>query len=756
MVTPSTTSKASATTTTSFTPDDVIAELKLLAQRMLDLSQQESAKFHQGLDEVAGVTSSSSPHQNHSHPVYGIPKTTDSAAFPYARGGVHPPPAATAKPGGDPRVVDTPSSEPFGQRLSAAASLPFSTGTNDKETGGSDVFMFDDDDEVDDEDDDGLQLTLNCVKASNRNDFERVGTTLWMAEKVCWAGGVTAGSWEESGDEGGTTPRSSRRPPTDLGDVTKAFRVPLFPFGGGVSSRQLRDMMKQHDRCIASPAAHSQSLHVKKAVFDSGEYPEVGPEQHYGTAPFVASSRYDYVVEVEREVVFNPAKARLQRQKELKRLMQEKKTPVTMMGTFNLKVIMDPVRTGFEMERTFPITRGSIIADRYEIIQLIAKSTFSRTVRCYDLTKPIMEEEDNGEGCTEPLGYQEVCIKIIHNSKDFFDQSLDEIRLLRLLNDNRDADEAHVIRLLDAFYYKEHCMLVTELLSDSLYEYSRYIREDEPMDYFTVPRLQRIARQVLEALAYVHSLNLIHADLKPENILFVSHRQCTVKVIDFGSSNFLSDHLSSYIQSRNYRAPEVILGCDYDGRIDVWSLGAILMELVLGEVLFSSTTVPEMLARMVIECGRPFPRRLLWEGRYTSNFFTKFGAIYETVGGSDQEKGGRAHQNGNNNLDEEDSILTDNMQHNREDDEEAFYIYSPNPPNLRSDELLSPSEKSQKEFIFAHSDGSFVSLRRKLASAGMTDPGLASFVEQCLTLDHHKRPTSKELLQHPFVQNVRV
>ena len=56
--------------------------------------------------------------------------------------------------------------------------------------------------------------------------------------------------------------------------------------------------------------------------------------------------------------------------------------------------------------------------------------------------------------------------------------------------------------------------------------------------------------QVLSSLAFLHSLGLVHADLKPENILVKSYSQCCVKVIDLGSSCFITDHLSSYVQVR--------------------------------------------------------------------------------------------------------------------------------------------------------------------------------------------------------------
>lgn len=103
---------------------------------------------------------------------------------------------------------------------------------------------------------------------------------------------------------------------------------------------------------------------------------------------------------------------------------------------------------------------------------------------------------------------------------------------------------------------------------------------------------QAITRQCLEALMYLHSLGIMHCDLKPENILIKSYRRCEIKVIDLGSSCFQTDNLSLYVQSRSYRAPEVILGLPYDQKIDLWSLGCILAELCSGEVCLSIFTLP--------------------------------------------------------------------------------------------------------------------------------------------------------------------
>lgn len=157
-------------------------------------------------------------------------------------------------------------------------------------------------------------------------------------------------------------------------------------------------------------------------------------------------------------------------------------------------------------------------------------------------------------------------------------------------------------------------LIVCELLKANLYEFHKFNRESGGEVYFTMPRLQvmkvlvsfmffhfqkhdfeivkliissfmqSITIQVLESLQFLHGLGLIHCDLKPENILVKSYSRCEVKVIDLGSSCFETDHLCSYVQSRSYRAPEVILGLPYDKKIDVWSLGCILAELCTGNV----------------------------------------------------------------------------------------------------------------------------------------------------------------------------
>ena len=107
-------------------------------------------------------------------------------------------------------------------------------------------------------------------------------------------------------------------------------------------------------------------------------------------------------------------------------------------------------------------------------------------------------------------------------------------------------------------------------------------------------------------------LGLIHADLKPENIMMVDPQRhpYRVKVIDFGSASHVSKAVpSTYLQSRYYRAPEIILGLPFNERIDMWSLGCVAAELFLGWPLYPGGTVItkniKCLIKVIIKIDRP-------------------------------------------------------------------------------------------------------------------------------------------------------
>lgn len=98
--------------------------------------------------------------------------------------------------------------------------------------------------------------------------------------------------------------------------------------------------------------------------------------------------------------------------------------------------------------------------------------------------------------------------------------------------------------------------------------------------------IRRFAIQILQALKYQKDNFVVHCDLKPENILLKQPNKSGIKIIDYGSSCFQNERIYTYIQSRFYRAPEIILGIPYSTAIDMWSFGCILAELYTGFPLF--------------------------------------------------------------------------------------------------------------------------------------------------------------------------
>lgn len=285
---------------------------------------------------------------------------------------------------------------------------------------------------------------------------------------------------------------------------------------------------------------------------------------------------------------------------------------------FNLRIIHRKNRTGFEESKEFPIVLHTVIAGQYYITEYLGSAAFSKVVQAHDILTGV-----------------DVCLKIIKNDKDFFDQSLDEIKLLKYVNKHDPADVHHILRLYDYFYHQEHLFIVCELLRANLYEFQKYNLESGGEPYFTMSRLQVIARQCLEALDYLHSLGIIHCDLKPENVLIKSYSRCEIKVIDLGSSCFETDNLCLYVQSRSYRAPEVILGLSYGPKIDIWSLGCIMAELCSGEVLFPNDGVVMLLARMISLLG-PVDLEMLLRGQETHKYFTKEYDLYHINEDSNQ------------------------------------------------------------------------------------------------------------------------
>jgi dual specificity tyrosine-phosphorylation-regulated kinase 2/3/4 len=116
--------------------------------------------------------------------------------------------------------------------------------------------------------------------------------------------------------------------------------------------------------------------------------------------------------------------------------------------------------------------------------------------------------------------------------------------------------------------------------------------------------IRRIATQILISLKHSHSLGIVHCDLKPENLVLKNEKNSNIKLIDFGSA-WTGGIKEFYIQSRFYRAPEVILQADWNEKIDIWSLGCIVAELSTGWPLFTGGTELDVLFHIIFILGPP-------------------------------------------------------------------------------------------------------------------------------------------------------
>ena len=383
---------------------------------------------------------------------------------------------------------------------------------------------------------------------------------------------------------------------------------------------------------------------------------------------------------------------------------------------FQLPIIFKSHVTGFEPTKDMTLEPGNIIAGQYLVESELGSAAFSTAYRCVDLSS---EDAD---------GHEEVCLKVIKNTKDFFDQSLDEIKILELLRQTGKCDENYILRVKTFFYYREHLIIVTELLRQNLFEFGKFIVDNDEEPYFTLPRLAYITRQCLIALRFVHNLGLVHSDVKPENILLGSYSRAQIKLIDFGSSCYLTDRQSSYIQSRSYRAPEVVLGLPYDGKIDVWSLGCVVAEMFTGEVTFQNDSIVSMLSRIETFRGS-FPRHMVAQGRQSDRFFTKSGLLYEVVGQSDDEEGLSVAPPAPNDEESESESELDHIQYD---------IFQPKSTHLSTRLGFDAN-------LMDNYGAKSVPMERKIEQM-FTD-----FVAKLLTIDPDNRPSAEEALNHPYM-----
>ncbi|OMH83151.1 Serine/threonine-protein kinase AFC2 [Zancudomyces culisetae] len=287
------------------------------------------------------------------------------------------------------------------------------------------------------------------------------------------------------------------------------------------------------------------------------------------------------------------------------------------------------------------VREGTDFTKRYYIEKLLGQGTFGRVMKCYDRKLK-----------------RHVAIKVIRAVQKYRDAAEIEIRVLKTLESYDKENKYQCIKLDGWFDYKNHICMVFELLGPSVFDFLKF----NSFRPFSINQVQEIARQLLRSVAYMHCLNMIHTDLKPENILLINSdyetleigpkktiktkilKSTKVSLIDFGSTTFDNEYHSKVVSTRHYRAPEIILEHGWTFPCDIWSIGCIIVELLVGDALFQTHENLEHLAMMEVLLG-PIPKYMIFKTKDSvKTEFFRHGILNYPTGETSQKSMQRVRQ----------------------------------------------------------------------------------------------------------------
>lgn len=195
---------------------------------------------------------------------------------------------------------------------------------------------------------------------------------------------------------------------------------------------------------------------------------------------------------------------------------------------------------------------------------------------------------------------------------------------------------------------------------------------------------------------------MVNFIVKPDNTIICKNRQ-VIKLCDFGSALREEEIvITSELVSRFYRAPEILLGCTYDTKIDIWSLGCTLFEIYTGNILFPGRDNNEML-KLIMQIKGKIPQKILKRGQFTNHYFNDKGLF---------------------------------LSHEIDNISKKDYTKELEIPQNPTKDLLH-----LLKFSFANN----IDDDRNLLS-------FKDFLEKCLHLDPNKRFSAVEALCHPFIE----
>lgn len=253
-------------------------------------------------------------------------------------------------------------------------------------------------------------------------------------------------------------------------------------------------------------------------------------------------------------------------------------------------------RTSYDHNNRLELYDNDAIDYRYEVLKELGHGAFGNVYLCYD--------HKHG---------MDVAVKVIRNERRFHKQAKIEIELYDLLNTVSPYSD-NIIQLYKAFHFRSDLFMVFQNFGMNLYNY--YRKHDIPED-----DVKAFGRQIARGIEHLHNLDIIHMDLKPENIMI---RDKHLKIIDLGSSMIKEETQvlkKNYVQSRYYRAPEVLFNTGISTKIDVWSYGCIIYELLTKEPLIPARSTFDLAIYYIHVLG--YPPHDMTEIYSNPDFFTR-------------------------------------------------------------------------------------------------------------------------------------
>jgi len=177
----------------------------------------------------------------------------------------------------------------------------------------------------------------------------------------------------------------------------------------------------------------------------------------------------------------------------------------------------------------------------------------------------------------------------------------------------------HILRLYGYFYDASRVYLITEFAGKGeLYKHL----QNMPNHTYPPAKAARFMAQLCSALDYCHAKGVIHRDIKPENLLLDSNEN--IKIADFGWAVHSRKRRTTLCGTLDYLPPEMVAGEDHDNSVDLWSIGILLYEFLVGHPPFESED-QKTTYKKILSCKVEFPedidedaRDLILSVRYSS------------------------------------------------------------------------------------------------------------------------------------------